>query len=304
MGERSWGKVCPWAERPSQGPKDSSGVGGWQNSQKVAGGFVLANNLQLRGKIQLDQILHSPTDYKTYVILLQSIPIYMAITEQNYKSQWRKQKWAELNQGEKNLAASTVLEISCFYNQDEVMLKVTLKHYPTTCTGEIALGLSSGHQSHLYGPYTLTIILLEQPFTFPMWKYVDAEAKWENMWRKNREFQAVRNSCLNQWRFPHAGTVTWYKETHICKWTCSPCIPGTRNYLYWIVLFQLLAFSAKVWRSARWHVVMLFPKNIICSLAWCPSVPSHKNTSTKTHVFNRPMLYFWFAPFQSYSELI
>lgn len=97
MGERSWNKVCPWTEKPSQGPKDSSVVRGWQDSQEVAGGFVIANNLQLRGKIQLDQILHSPTDYKTYVNLPQSIPIYVAITEQNYKFQCRKQKWAELN---------------------------------------------------------------------------------------------------------------------------------------------------------------------------------------------------------------
>lgn len=146
------------------------------------------------------------------------------------------------------------------------MLKVTLKHYSTACTGEIALGLSSRHQSQLYASYTPIIILFEQPFTFPIWKYVDAEAKWENVWRKTREFRVVTNSCLNQWHFLHARTVTWYKETHICKWTCGPCIPGTRNYLYRIVFFQLLASSAKASRSARWHVVMLFPQTL--SVNW------------------------------------
>lgn len=119
------------------------------------------------------------------------------------------------------------------------MLNVTLKHYSTAFTDEIASRPSVNHQSHLYGSYALIMILFEQPFTFRIWKYVDARAKWGNVWRKTREFQVVRNPCLNQWHFPHARTVTWYKETHICKWTCCPHILGIRRYLYRIAFFHL-----------------------------------------------------------------
>lgn len=77
------------------------------------------------------------------------------------------------------------------------------------------------------------------PFTLQMWKYLCATAKWENVWRKTREFQVVRNSCSNQWHFPHARAVTWYKETSICKWTCCSCILRMRNHLYSIVFFNL-----------------------------------------------------------------
>jgi len=54
-----------------------------------------------------------------------------------------------------------VLEFSCFYNQNQVMLNVTLKRYSTAFTAEIALGPSVSHQSHLYGTYALFKILFE-----------------------------------------------------------------------------------------------------------------------------------------------
>lgn len=148
------------------------------------------------------------------------------------------------------------------------MLNVTLKHYSTAFTDEIASRPSVNHQSHLYGSYALIMILFEQPFTFRIWKYVDARAKWENVWRKTREFQVVRNSCLNQWHFPHARTVTWYEETHICKRTCCPHILGIRRYLYRIVFFSswLLASSAEVSRSARLQAVVLSPPTL--SVNW------------------------------------
>lgn len=59
-----------------------------------------------------------------------------------------------------------VLETSCFYNQNEVMLNVTLTHYSTAFTDEIALRPPVNHQSHLYGSYALIMVLSEQPFTF------------------------------------------------------------------------------------------------------------------------------------------
>lgn len=52
--------------------------------------LLTAKNLQPKGKIQLDHILHSSTAFKACVIHLQSISIYTAITEQNYGSQSRK----------------------------------------------------------------------------------------------------------------------------------------------------------------------------------------------------------------------
>lgn len=51
----------------------------------------------------------------------------------------------------KNLAVSVVLEIGCFYNQNEVMLNVTLEHHSTGFVEEIALCPASKPPSHLYG---------------------------------------------------------------------------------------------------------------------------------------------------------
>lgn len=52
-------------------------------------------------KIHLDQVLHSSSVFKACVIPPQSISIYTAITEQNYRSPCRKpllmQEWADLN---------------------------------------------------------------------------------------------------------------------------------------------------------------------------------------------------------------
>lgn len=66
----------------------------WSGTARTHRGFqvclLTAENLQPKGKIQLDQILHSSTAFKACVIPLQSISIYTAITEQNYGSQSRK----------------------------------------------------------------------------------------------------------------------------------------------------------------------------------------------------------------------
>lgn len=118
------------------------------------------------------------------------------------------------------------------------MLNIPLKHYSTAFIGEIALHPLVRHQSHLYGSYASIMILFEQPFTFQIWKYVDSRAKWENVWRKTREFQVVRNSCLNG-DISHMPGLSHGIKKHICKWTCCPCIPGIRNYLYRIVFFHL-----------------------------------------------------------------
>ena len=60
-GEGPCGTVDPRTEKPSPGAGGSSEVRPWQHSPRVTGSFVTANNLQLRGKIQLDQILHLST---------------------------------------------------------------------------------------------------------------------------------------------------------------------------------------------------------------------------------------------------
>lgn len=112
----------------------------WQDSPRDTGSFIAPSNLQLRGKIQLEQILHLSTVHKAHIIPLQSICIYMTITEQNYRSQcrkplliWNEQIWT----AEKNLALSTVLEICGFHNPNEVTLNVTLKQRSSKFTGGI-----------------------------------------------------------------------------------------------------------------------------------------------------------------------
>lgn len=138
---------------------------------------------------------------------------------------------------------------------------------------------SLSHQSHLDGSFALIKILFEQPFTFQIWKRADARAKWENVWRKTREFQVVRNSCINQWHFPRARTLTWCRDIEtwaLANEHAATVFLGYRRVCTtqspFISTSCIFCKSLRVCTVSSGHA---FPPDITCSLACWPSTPSH-----------------------------